>query len=210
MSTYSVDIMALHINIGLYRHRQDQARLTSANTENRLSLLMRLVAQNLDREAFAELFDVLAPRIKASLMKAGMDNVAAEDVLQDVMLSIWTKAGLFDPTRGSVFGWAYTIARNARIDRLRRMRPTASLDQMEWDPVDEHDSAEESLVKAGDVTALRGALLSISVEQREIVELAFTQDLTQTEIASRLGLPLGTVKSRLRLAYAHLRKVLET
>lgn len=177
--------------------------------EQRLNHLMRQVAQNLDRAAFAELFDILAPRVKASLMKAGLDSATADDVLQDAMISVWTKAGLFDPARGGVFSWVFTIARNARIDRARRAKPLAPLDLMDWEPADEADTSEEQMVKASETEILRQALLTIAPEQKEIIELAFVQELTQAEIASRLGLPLGTVKSRMRLAYAHLKKFLE-
>jgi RNA polymerase sigma-70 factor (ECF subfamily) len=177
--------------------------------EQRLNQLMRMVAQNLDKHAFGELFDFLAPRIKSALMKAGADAAAAEDVMQDVMIKVWTKAGLFDPARGGVLGWVHTIARNVRIDRLRRTQPSTSLNLVEWDLVDDQDSSEERLVKSGETVALQKALAVIPPEQREIIELAFVQELTQAQIAARLALPLGTVKSRMRLAYAHLKKCLE-
>ena len=177
--------------------------------EQRLSQLMRLVAQNLDRAAFSELFDALAPRVKASLMKSGLDSASAEDLLQDVMISIWTKAGLFDPARGSVFAWVFTIARNARIDKARRKKPVTSLDLMHWDPVDESESSEETMVRAENASALHLAMKTISPDQRIIIEMSFVQELTQADIATRLSLPLGTVKSRMRLAYAHLRDALE-
>lgn len=177
--------------------------------EQRLSQLMRLVAQNLDKSAFSELFDFLGPRIKSSLMRAGMDATAAEDVMQDVMINVWTKAGLFDPARGGVLGWVHTIARNVRIDRLRRAPPATPLNLVDWDPVDDSASSEETLVKTGEAQALRHALTGLSPEQRTIIDLAFAQELTQAQIATKLELPLGTVKSRLRLAYAHLKKCLE-
>lgn len=177
--------------------------------EQRLSQLMRLVAQNLDRAAFSELFDALAPRVKASLMKSGLDSASAEDLLQDVMISIWTKAGLFDPARGSVFAWVFTIARNARIDKARRKKPVTSLDLMQWDPVDESESSEETMVRAENASALHLAMKTISSDQRIVIEMSFVQELTQADIATRLSLPLGTVKSRMRLAYAHLRVALE-
>lgn len=177
--------------------------------EHRLNQLMRLVALNLDRVAFAELFDALAPRVKASMMKAGLDSASAEDLLQDVMISIWTKAGLFDPARGSIFAWVFTIARNARIDKARRKKPVTSLELMEWDPVDESESSEQTMVRAQDASALHRALKTISPGQRIIIEMAFVQEMTQADIAIKLSLPLGTVKSRMRLAYAHLRVALE-
>lgn len=177
--------------------------------EQTLTQLMRLVAQNLDKVAFGQLFDFLGPRLKSSLMKAGMDSAGAEDLMQDVMISVWTKAGLFDPARGGVFGWVFTIARNVRIDRLRRTKPVMSLDLVEWDPADDSATSEEKLVKAGETAALHKALKGISAEQRQVIEMAFVQELTQVQIAEKLGLPLGTVKSRMRLAYAHLKKSLE-
>lgn len=177
--------------------------------DQRLNMLMRLVAQNLDREAYGELFDALAPRVKASLMKSGLDSSSAEDILQDVMISVWTKAGLFDPERGNIFAWVFTIARNARIDKARRKKPVASLDMMEWDPMDETENSEECMLRAENTTALQRALKTISPDQRTVIEMAFVQEMTQVDIAAQLKLPLGTVKSRMRLAYAHLRTALE-
>ncbi len=177
--------------------------------EARLTTLIKLVAQNLDREAFAELFDVLAPRVKGALQKRGLDRDSAEDVMQDVLLSVWVKAGLFDHTRGSLMGWVYTIARNASIDRARRQKPNVSLDLIEWEPVDESESSEQRLVRLGDSERLIRAMKHVPADQMVIIRMAFEEELSQTEIATRLSLPLGTVKSRMRLAYARLRKVLE-
>lgn len=177
--------------------------------EPRLTNLIRLVASNLDREAFAELFDTLAPKVKAILLRRGLNRDAAEDVMQDVLLNVWIKAGLFDPDRGSLMGWVYTIARNAAIDRARRQKPNVSLDLIEWDPVDDAESSEQKLIRGDQNKSLKRAMKDVPEEQMVIIRMAFEDELSQTEIATRLNLPLGTVKSRMRLAYGRLRKALE-
>jgi RNA polymerase sigma-70 factor, ECF subfamily len=174
-------------------------------SQERLALLVRQVAQNLDRSAYAELFDVFASPVKAILMRRGMDGPAAEDIMQDVMLSVWTKAGLYDPARGSLKAWVFTIARNAMIDRLRKQKLTISVDMIEWEPADESEDAEQQLMRGELAHRLRSAMTTISNEQLTVLRLAFEEELTQAQIAEKLGLPLGTVKSRMRLAYAHLR-----
>ncbi len=177
--------------------------------EARLTNLIKLVAQNLDREAFGELFDALAPRVKSTLRKRGLDREAAEDVMQDVLLSIWIKAGLFDPARGSLMGWVYTITRNASIDRARRQKPSVSLDLIEWEPADQSESSEDRVLRLSANENLKSAMTLVPADQLVIIRMAFEQDLSQSEIASRLKLPLGTVKSRMRLAYARMRKCIE-
>jgi RNA polymerase sigma-70 factor (ECF subfamily) len=178
-------------------------------SQDQLAQLVRQVAQNLDREAFSTLFDLLAPKVKALLMRRGLDAAAAEDLMQDVMLSVWTKAGLYDPTRGSLQGWVFTIARNALIDRIRRKKPDISIDMIEWEPVDESENSEQRMLREERAAKLQSALKTIAAEQLSVLQLAFQEELTQTEIAARLSLPLGTVKSRMRLAYAHLRSAME-
>jgi RNA polymerase sigma-70 factor, ECF subfamily len=202
-----VQIMKNHFTIR--RHGPAPLTVRLLMQQTRLASLIRLVAQNLDRAAFGELFDELAPKVKALLMRRGMDSAGAEDVMQDVMINIWTKAGLFDVERGSVMAWVYTIARNAMIDRVRKQKPNLSIDMIEWDPVDETEGVEERMLRDERTVSLQGALKKIPVDQLEILNLAYREELSQTEIAEKLGLPLGTVKSRMRLAYARLRNTLE-
>jgi RNA polymerase sigma-70 factor, ECF subfamily len=172
--------------------------------------LMQRVAQNLDREAFAELFDRFAPRLKGFMMRKGASAELAEDLVQEAMLLIWTKAGLYDPAKGSVMGWVYTVARNLRIDRLRRDSTMALTVLEDYDEASEEPGGDEILQRKEEDLHVAQALKDIPPEQREVLILSYVEDMPQTEIAERLSLPLGTVKSRMRLAYHRLRKALET
>ena len=171
--------------------------------------LVQSIARNLDREAFASLFDSLAPRVKSFMIRKGASPDLAEDLVQETMINVWTKAGMYDPSKGTVLTWVFTIARNLRIDRIRResSRPLAELG--DYDAPSDAPDSEEILVRKDEAQCVTRALAGIPAEQKEILLLSFVDDVPQNEIARRLNLPLGTVKSRMRLAYIHLRKTLE-
>lgn len=171
--------------------------------------LIARIAANRDRDAFRALFEHFGPRVKALMVKAGADHALAEDLVQDVMMTVWRKVELYTPQRGAVGTWIYTIARNARIDRLRRhsSRPYEDLDGLEL-PSDE-PSVEDEVQASQQADQVGEALAELPDEQRRIIELAFIQDKSQSEIADQLALPLGTVKSRMRLAYQKLKARLE-
>ena len=161
------------------------------------------IRDNQDQEAFARLFEHFAPRIKAFLIKGGATPSVAEDCAQDVMVTVWRKAHLFDPARASVATWVFTIARNRRIDILRKdKRPEP--EDLGWGPQPEPDQ-EESLVLQQESTKLGQAIAALPEKQRQLVEQAYYKDLTHREIADITGLPLGTIKSRIRLALDRLR-----
>jgi RNA polymerase sigma-70 factor (ECF subfamily) len=170
--------------------------------------LIRAVAARQDRDAFAGLFRHFAPRVKSWMLRAGTADAAAEELAQETMLMVWRKAALFDPVGASPSTWIFTIARNLRIDTLRReIHPSALL----TDPADmpeEPEPADRQLVTAERDDRLRTALAHLSPEQADVVRLAFFQDKPHAQIERDLGIPLGTVKSRLRLAMAHLRSML--
>ncbi len=169
--------------------------------------LIVAVAEGADREAFTTLFSHFGPRIKAYLQRGGIGGELAEDMMQDVFLTVWRKAGQFDPARADAGAWIFTIARNLKIDRLRRNRLPLPGD----DPSDEAPPpAADALVAAEQsAQAIRGAMATLPEEQIAILQLAFFEDLSHGEIEQRLGVPLGTVKSRLRLAIAKLRRTLK-
>ncbi|MDQ0466993.1 RNA polymerase sigma-70 factor (ECF subfamily) [Caulobacter ginsengisoli] len=170
---------------------------------------MQRIAVNGDRAAFRALFEHFAPRLKGYLIRLGLESGRAEELAQEVMVTVWRKAATFDRAQGSVATWVFRIARNRRIDLFRRDR-TAQLD--------EHDPALAPVAEAPPDAALDAdqrqirvaqALAELPPEQRELVRAHFYEDLTHSEIAERTGLALGTVKSRLRLAFGKLRGPLQ-
>jgi len=171
-------------------------------------LIVKVAAER-DREAFVELFDHFAPRLKGYLMKQGADAALAEEIAQDVMVTLWRKADLFDPKKSSASTWLYRVARNRRIDRLRRQK-TAELDPEEpaLQPTPLPDVADEMDARLRE-ERVRAALARLPDEQREVVRLAFFIGQSHSEIAESTGLPLGTVKSRIRLAFGRLRQLIE-
>ncbi len=173
------------------------------------AVLIRRVATARDRQAFAALFKYFAPRVKAYLRRAGLEPGEAEEVAQEVLLSLWRKAESFDPARAAPATWVFAIARNARIDRARRNHGLPGAPEPEEAEDELAPSAETLTLTAEREARVRGALGQLAPEQQKIVKLSFFSDTPHAAIASELNLPLGTVKSRIRLALAKLRAALE-
>ncbi len=170
--------------------------------------LIASIAVNRDRAAFAALFAYFAPRVKAWMMRAGSNPTASEELAQETMLAVWQKARLFDPARAGASTWIFTIARNLRIDALRREHHPADLMP---DPTDEDEGplqADRVLSMSQQEVRIRAALSLLPPDQAEVIRKAFFEDKVHSEIEKDLGIPLGTVKSRLRLAMTRLRGML--
>jgi RNA polymerase sigma-70 factor (ECF subfamily) len=185
--------------------RMDQGNPTE--TKLAQARLVLAVALHQDRSSFDQLFQYYAPRVKAYFLRLGADGGLAEELMQDVMLIVWRRAQLFDPSKAAVSTWIFTIARNRRIDSLRRER------RPEIDPTDpflvpEPRGADTSLNQAQVERRLRSAIAELPAEQAELVRRSYFNDQSHGSIADELRLPLGTVKSRLRLALAKLREKL--
>ncbi len=167
------------------------------------------VAGERDKTAFVELFDHFAPRLKGYLMKQGADDAIAEEITQEVMVTLWRKANLFDPAKSSASTWLYRVARNRRIDLLRRAK-TADLDPEEpaLQPTPLPDVSDEMDARLRE-ERVRAAMAKLPDDQKEVVRLAFFIGQSHSEIADETGLPLGTVKSRIRLAFGRLRQLIE-
>lgn len=168
------------------------------------------IAQHQDRQAFIALFGHYAPRVKSYLLSAGAELEQVDEIVQEVMLTIWRRAGSYRPEKAAVSTWIFTIARNRRIDRFRKTR------RLDLDPADPH-LHPSSAAAPDDATAanrrqqaLREALGTLPKEQAVIVHRAYFEGASRSEIARELGLPLGTVKSRIRLAMERLRDVMES
>lgn len=168
---------------------------------------MTLIRDHQDQSAFAEVFQYFAPRVKAFLMRSGADATLAEECTQEVMATLWHKAHLFDPSRASVATWVFTIARNRKIDALRKQRRPEPED-LEWGPEEEPDQ-EDVLSLQQESEQLGRAIAALPAKQRELIEKAYFGDLSHSEIAEQTGLPLGTIKSRIRLALDRLRHAMK-
>jgi RNA polymerase sigma-70 factor, ECF subfamily len=162
-----------------------------------LSELVSRVSRG-DTVSFDALYDRLAPIVLGIALKVLRDRGQAEEIAQDVLLEVWSNAARFDPTRGSVMGWVSTITRNRSIDRVRsvtasrRRESLWALEVTEPDPV---SCAVEARMRDQEI---RGALSLLTELQRRSVEMAVYEGLTAREIADSLGVPLGTIKSRIR------------
>ncbi len=170
---------------------------------------MEAVAARQDRAAFVELFEFYAPRLKAYGLRLGAGAAQAEEIAQDVLVTVWRKAALFDRAQASVSTWIFRIARNRRIDLFRRAaKAQFDLNDPAFQPPEE--TAPDDALAAGEQEArVRAVLADLPPEQFDLLRLAFYEGLTHSEIAERAGLPLGTVKSRIRLAFAKMRPRLE-
>ena len=169
---------------------------------------LRLIRDERDEAAFVEVFRHFAPRVKAFLMRSGADEALAEECVQEVMATVWHKAALFDPARASVATWIFTIARNKKIDVLRRQRRPEPED-LPWGPEAEPDQADVVGLQQ-ESEQLGQAIASLPEKQRDLIEKAYYGDLSHSEIAEQTGLPLGTIKSRIRLALDRLRHAMNT
>ena len=164
---------------------------------------LEAVRDNADQQAFGLLFRHFAPRVKAFLMKSGAGPELAEEITQEVMATLWRKAHMFDPAKASVSTWIFTIARNRKIDLLRKQKRPEPED-LPWGPEAEPDQ-EDILALSQETEQLGEALAKLPEKQRHLIEKAYFGELSHSEIAEQTGLPLGTIKSRIRLALDRLR-----
>jgi RNA polymerase sigma-70 factor (ECF subfamily) len=178
--------------------------LGEADREHFASLLVA-VAQKQDRAAYSALFSYYAPRVKSYLMRLGADNAQSEEITQDVMVTVWRKASLFDRRQASVSTWIFRIARNRRIDVFRRTK-RPDLDPEETMILPAGVEAPDERIEAMETeTRVRAAMKGLPEEQLQLLRMAFYDGLSHREIAEKLDVPLGTVKSRIRLAFAKMK-----
>lgn len=173
---------------------------------DQMTHLLSAVAAQRDKAAFTALFDHFAPRVKAFLCRRGLEPSTAEEVTQQVMETVWRKALLFDSKKASASTWVFRIARNCRIDLARRNREERLETEDALAIPDQADASDVTVDIAQRDEQVRAALGNLPQEQKEMVQLAFFEELTHNQIAVRTGLPLGTVKSRMRLAFSRLRR----
>jgi len=187
----------------------EKPKVSTEAATKRMAWVVQVAAvrDNQDRKAFAELFAYFAPRVKSFLMKSGASPDMAEECAQEVMATLWNKAHMFDPTKASVSTWIFTIARNRKIDILRKQRRPEPED-LPWGPEAEPDQVEAMGLQQ-ETEHLGQALATLPEEQRHLIERAYFGELSHSEIAAETGLPLGTIKSRIRLALDRLRHAMK-
>ncbi len=184
-------------------------------TSEELNDLVRAVAVDGDRQAFAILFKHFAPRVATYLVRGGTPAAGAEELAQEAMVQLWRKAASFDPARAGVSTWVFTIARNLRIDRHRRAGSAGLEVDGDGGTIDleEHAdpaaSPEQSLDARQRERTVRAALRQLSPEQARVLQLSYFAEAPHAEIARDLRIPLGTVKSRIRLAMQNLRRLID-
>lgn len=175
-----------------------------------MSDLLSRIATDRSDEAFRSLFEEYSPRIRNFMLQQGADPSLAEELAQETLLTVWRKAALYSADKGSATTWIYTIARNLRTDHIRQRRVWQEVPEEEASFVPADDAPADAIVDERQRHArVRDVLRQLPAEQVEVVRLAFMEGLAHGEIAERLSLPLGTVKSRIRLAYQKLRASLE-
>jgi RNA polymerase sigma-70 factor, ECF subfamily len=182
----------------------------SSTSRGLMSELLSRIARDRDDLAFRELFDAYGSRIRSYMMRQGADAATAEELTQETLLTVWRKAGLYSAEKGGAAAWIFTIARNLRIDRLRKEVVWYELSDEMQQTIPSSDPAVDDLVSERQrQKRVRAMLKELSPDQREVVTLAYIDGLSHSQIAERLSLPLGTVKSRMRLAYQKVRTALE-
>lgn len=210
--TCDIGVRTGHRGLARHDHRDlgqtgVETGLTQDVLHSEMTLALLAVRDRRDRAAFAQIFAYFGPRLKAMLMRGGLRDGTAEDVVQDVMLSVWNKAAQFDPHRAEASAWIYRIARNRQIDLARR-RPLPMPETVE-EQADDTPDAVHCLALEQESRALREALSRLAPDQRRAIEQAYMEDLPHSEISKLFDLPLGTIKSRIRLGLGRLRRELK-
>ena len=173
------------------------------------AIWLEAIAKERDRAAFAKLFRYYAPRLKAFAMKGGLSAEEAEEIMQEALVTLWRKADRFDRTKAAASTWIFTIVRNKRIDYLRReKRPDLKAEDFLHMETEE-PAADISFADRQQANTIRDRMTSLPADQLVVIRKAFFENKSHSEVASELGLPLGTVKSRIRLALARMRGMME-
>ncbi len=195
--------------LATYNSNRTLSRFRTPPSPKSMANFLQRVAASGDVEAFRQLFETYAPRVKAYMMRQGADANTAEELAQETLLTVWRKAGLYSDDRGSATTWIFTIARNLRIDRLRKEMTWVELPEGRNEEASDDPLPDQMYEDNERRKRVQSALSDLPADQHEVVALSYIEGLSHSEIAERLRLPLGTVKSRMRLAYLKIREAVE-
>ena len=191
------------------KSRNIKADSFSASTDDDLTLCVELIGKNQDKLAFNSIFKYFAPRLKSFLVKAGSTDTQAEEVIQEVMIAVWTKSSTYDSSKSSVSTWIYTIARNKRIDKIRKEKRHYLSESDEGLEIPVDSTQEKEIFTAQVSNSLKKYMSNLPEEQSKLLKLSYFYNKTHADISAELKIPLGTVKSRIRLALTKMRHLVE-
>lgn len=188
------------------RKQNEHTDVSGADAER----LMKRISEFRDKTAFQELYRLYAPRLKGFFLKAGCESDVAEEISQETMISVWRKAAMFDPAKAKFSTWLFTVARNKRIDLIRRQNRPQIDETMYLATVEPIEMPDEQVSQIHDRAQVEAILKYLPAEQLHVLKMAFFEEKSHQMIADETGIPLGTIKSRIRLALGRLKTVLET
>ena len=199
----------LNYNINKNAMRYNTVKKTSDVSENDLGNYLRDIGVNQDRIAFSNIFRYFAPRLKSFFVKLGCSETQAEEIIQEVMIAVWTKAKTYNNSKSSVSTWIYTIAKNKRIDKIRKEKKHFAVDSDDGLEIPVPSKQEDQILSSEISRKISNILKILPQEQADLIKLSYFYEKTHSDIANDLKLPLGTVKSRIRLALSKMKNLVE-
>ncbi len=203
-----LNLKSLNTNTAM-KTRNIKVDTFSANNDEDLTLCVELIGKNQDKLAFNSIFRYFAPRLKSFLIKAGSTDSQAEEVIQEVMIAVWTKSSTYDSSKSSVSTWIYTIARNKRIDKIRKEKRHYLSESDEGLEIPVDSTQEKEIFSTQVSNSLKKYMSNLPEEQSKLLKLSYFYNKTHADISTELKIPLGTVKSRIRLALTKMRHLVE-
>ena len=199
----------LNYNINNNIMRQNVVKKPSEFNDVNLGSFLRDIGENQDKVAFSNIFRYFAPRLKSYFVKIGCSETQAEEIIQEVMIAVWTKSSTYNREKSSVSTWIYTIAKNKRIDKIRKEKKHNTVESDESLEIPVPSKQEQQILSTEVSEKIRHSLKFLPIEQAELLKLSYFYEKTHSDIAKDLSLPLGTVKSRIRLALSKMRNLVE-
>jgi len=196
-------------NIENFKMRTTTLKKTSDSNEFDLRNFIKDIAETQDRLAFSNIFNYFAPRLKSFFIKLGCSESQSEEIIQEVMISIWTKSKTYNSEKSSVSTWVYTIAKNKRIDKIRKEKKHYSSESDESLEIPIPSIQEDQVIATEISEKINNCISYLPKEQAELLKLSYFYEKTHSDIASELKIPLGTVKSRIRLALSKMKNLVE-
>jgi RNA polymerase sigma factor (sigma-70 family) len=205
--------MEIQYNINKFKSAMKINKLSVDNDftvpNDHLSNCLHDIAENQSKDSFKTIFKYFAPRLKSYLIKLGAVDNQAEEVIQEVMIAVWTKSASYDKSKSSVGTWIYTIARNKRIDKIRKEKRHYLSESDEGLEIPVESTQEKEIFSSEISVKLSKHIENLPKEQGKLLKLSYFYDKTHADISEELNIPLGTVKSRIRLALIKMRHLVE-